>query len=952
MREMMANPLQNALKKLIENQASPDEIELLRQAFSSGQFFIGGNVRNSVIIVGSGNSVQLTAEALQHLTANSEAGNISALHQLPQPPTDFTGRKKEFKSILTSIHKKRGIAISGLTGMGGVGKTALGLVIAHELAREYSDAQFFIDLRGTGKRAIKPVEVMRYVIQGFNPKADLTNASESELAGTYQSTLSNKKVILFLDNVRDSSQVTPLIPPSTCCVLITSRWQFAVPGLLALRLDVLNEKDSVQLLTEICPRLDKQSSRQIASLCGYLPIALRLAGGFLQVHSDWSPAEYIAQLSKKNEKLKALHFEGSDLKTLFNLSYKHLPKNEQKYWNMLSVFSTSFRREAISAIWKLDDETTHQLASKLCQYSLLEYDLIADRYKLHDLLADFAKTKIPESDKLTSSLNYFRYYQNVWKTAEEHYTKGDDEIAYGLQLFDSEHIHIETAYERAITDVNMREDIAVILKDIPDFIEIARLRFHPNTQLRWFQAALVVAQKFKDLHNQNKLMGFIGTIYVNLNETKKALEYYEQALEITHNIGDRQRQGFWLGNIGNAYTNLGENRKALEYYEQALEIAHEIGDRQRQGFWLGNIGNAYSNLKEINKALEYYDQALEIAREIGDRRVQSLWFLDIGSIYATLSENNKALEYYEQALEIAREIGDRKNHASCLGNIGLAYSNLSEGRKGIEHYEQALEIARELDDRQSQSLLLGNIGAAYNNLSEHRKSIIYSEQALEISRELGDQKSQSLWLGNIGASYNKLGEYRKAITYYAQSLKIIYSLDDQRQLTELLFSIGYAYGALDEVHESITYVQESLRCARKFGSQYHQSVCLAYLGGAHIVLDENQKALNLLKQALKVAIQIGEQKQICQWTDYIGRVYGNLGKLAQARENLERALKISREFGFRDLEASALCNFAKLSQLKQDKKSALQYAQEARIIFESIKSPYEAEINEFIESLK
>lgn len=945
----MDNSIQNALQNLLKNQAAPEEIELLQQAFASGQIFIGGNVRSSVIIVGSGNTVQLSTEALDRLTS---ANNRSALHQLPQPPADFVGREQELKKVLKSLDRKCGAAISGLVGMGGIGKTALGLVAAHGLVEKYSDAQFFIDLHGTSENPLKPLDVMKHVVQSVYPTTDLKNSTEAELAGTYQSVLAEKKSILFLDNAHDAAQVAPLLPPVNCFMLVTSRWHFTVPGLRSIKLDILKEKDAVQLLVEVCPRINKKAARFIAKLCGYLPIALRLAASYLQIHADWTAEEYIAQLSDQTKRLQALHVEGADasIEASFEQSYQQLPDNEQRLWSMLAIFPASFKRDALVAVWELDNEIVRMLVSKLCQYSLLEYDVVTDRYKLHDLLTDFANTKLVEVDKVKSLLNYFRHYQNIWKIAESFYLQGNDGVTRGLQFFDDEKAHIEFAYEWATTN-NTQKEIAILLKDIPDFVEIIRLRLPVSQQLRWFQNSLIAAQKFKDLYNQNKLMGFIGTIYINLNKHIEAIEYYEQALEIARKVDDRQRQGFWLGNIGNAYLNLKETNKAIEYYEQALEIARNVDDRQRQGLWLGNIGNAYASLKENSKALEYYRQALEIACKIGDLRSQSLWLLDIGSVYAELGENSNALEYYEKALKIAIEIGDRKNHALCLSNIGGSYSNLSEYRKGIECYDQALEIARDIGDRQNQGLWLGNIGAAYSNLSEYRKAIAYSEQALEIAHDIGDRQNHTLWLCNIGKAYRNLTEYRKAIVYYEQAFNVFYELGDQHQLAELLFELGYAHGALDEVQPAIARTQESLALARKLGNQYLESVCLAYLGGARIVLDENQKAIRLLKQALKVATQIDNKQQQSQWSDMIGRAYANLGKLVQAKDNFEHSLKISREFGFRSLEADTLFNFAKLAELEQDKKSALQYAQEAIPIYESMKSPHLAEVNQFIESL-
>jgi len=810
----MDNSLQNALKNLIENQATSDELELLRQALSNGQIFIGGNVRNSLIIVGNGNTVQLSAEAVDRLTAVT---SHSALHQLPQPPADFVGREKELKTILSGLEKKSGAAISGLVGMGGIGKTALGLVVAHSLVAQYSDAQFFIDLRGTSKNHLKPHEVMKHVIQSCDPTVDLRNTAEDELAGMYQSLLAEKKVILFLDNAHDASQVTPLRPPANCLMLVTARWHFTVPGLHSVQLDVLKERDAVRLLTEISPRITKKDARRIAKLCGYLPIALRLAASYLQIHSNWTAEEYIARLSDKTKRLQALDLEGADvsIEASFEQSYMQLSKDEQSYWSKMAVFSASFKRDALATVWNLDDEATRKLASRFCQYSLLEYYPVTDRYNIHDLWADFADAKLAEADKTIALLNHFRHYQNVWKVAEELYAKGGEGVIQGLITFDAESIHIESAYQWAIENKDTNGNITAVIKEIPDFVYVARTRLHPNQQIKWFQAALDAANNLEDLQNQNKLLGNIGTAYASLSENNKAIEYWGQALMIAREIGDRQRQGFWLGNLGVAYSNLGENRKAIEYFEQALVIARDVGDQHRQVFWLGNIGGTYYDLGENHKAIEYFEQGLEIARKIEDLQQQGHILGGIGVTYVNLGEFNKAIEYMLQALEISRTIGDQVNECAWLGNIGDAYTELGEYRKAIEYKEQALKISRETGDRQQQGFWLGGIGLVYGNQGEWHKSIDYFEQGLNIAREIGDRLREGLWLGNIGVAYDHLGGLDKAIQCLEQALSIAREVGDQKrecgwlnQFGELYIKIGITSKAKENLEQALILSKE------------------------------------------------------------------------------------------------------------------------------------------------
>src|SRR5690606_30999595 len=100
----------------------------------------------------------------------------------------------------------------GLTGMGGIGKTALGLVVAHKIAENYPDAQIYVDLKGT-TTPLSALEIARHVILSFEPTADLRALDENNFQAAYQSVLHGKKALLFFDNARSAEQIAPLRPP-------------------------------------------------------------------------------------------------------------------------------------------------------------------------------------------------------------------------------------------------------------------------------------------------------------------------------------------------------------------------------------------------------------------------------------------------------------------------------------------------------------------------------------------------------------------------------------------------------------------------------------------------------------------------------------------------------------------------------------------------------------------
>jgi len=864
----MENQIQTALQNLNSNQATSKEVDLLHQSLSNGQIFIGGNVQNSVIISGDGNTVQLTTEAINFLTTINDR---SSLHQLPQPPADFIGREQELKKVLKNLDKMSGAAISGLIGMGGTGKTALGLVIAHSLIEKYPEAQFFLDMRGTSQEPLRPLDVMKHVIQSVNPIVNLKNVSEAELAGRYRSVLSEKKSILFLDNVHNASQVASLLPPANCLMLITSRMHFTIAGLRTVELGILKEKDAVRLLVEICPRLTKIEARSIAKLCGYLPIALRLAASYLSIHTAWTAQEYIASLSDKTSRLEILNLEGADINVSasFEQSYHQIPTDEQRRWNMLAIFPASFKQDALASIWDVNDISAHKLADKLCQYSLLSYDIATARYSLHDLLADYAMANLTPDDKLLAQLRHLNHYQVVWFNAEYLYSKGSENIANGLELFQSESRHFETAYEWASKTSSATMQITPLLAKTPSSLRLIHIKVHPNKRLEWFQAALSAAEKMEDLNSQNLLLGNIGTTFDDIAEFQKAIPYYEQAIEISKQLGDQEKEGFWLGNMGAAYSNLGKIPKGLDYLGQALEIARRFEIKHLEVDCLNNIAMSYSALGETHMVIDYLGKASEIAHEIGNREKEGVCLGNIGAGYINLGEHYKALEYLEQALKIARELGDKPHEDFWLGTMGIANMNLGRYEQAIEYYKQALEISHQDKNRRNEHYWMGNIATIYLELGEYHKALEYFEPALAITREIGDRQSEGEWLGNIGLTYALRGENQEAKERLEEALAIARAVDGKWQIAQWQNGLGELYINMNLHDMARQSLEEALKLSKELNIHVMEGASLFTL--AKLLKEENnvEAALQYARDAQSIFESI-EHPELKKVYEFIG----------------------------------------------------------------------------------
>jgi tetratricopeptide (TPR) repeat protein len=650
-----------------------------------------------------------------------------ALHQLPPPPRDFTGRVRELEELMSGI-ERGGVTISGLQGLGGIGKTALALKLAERLAPRYPDAQFYLDLKGAGKQPLSVADALSHVVRAYHPTAKLPEG-EAELQSLYLSVLHGRRTLLLMDNAAGREQVEPLVPPESCILLVTSRQHFTLPGLFAKKLDTLSPEESRELLLKIAPRIG-QSADEIAKLCGYLPLALRLAASALAERINLSPTDYVRRLSDAKKRLELVAAS-------LTLSYELLSPEQQSLWRSLAVFPDTFTAAAAAAVWELDADATQDALGDLVRYSLLDWDADTQRYRLHDLARLFADSHLSDDEGHTTQMRHAQHYLAVLGECDDFYLKGGDAIKSGLVLFDVERRNIEAGQEWACRHASGDEAIARLCNEYPNAgAYMLSLRQHPRELISWLEAALAAARQLKNRNDEGLHLGNLGIAYNDLSETRRAIEFHEQALVVSREIGDRRGEGTRLGNLGIAYAALGETRRTIEFYEQQLIIVRELGERRGEGIALGNLGIAYKNLGELRRAIEFYEQQLIIVREIGDRQGEGIALGNLGNAYALLGETRRAIEFHEQALVVSREVGDRRSEGAILGNLGYAYDDLGEARRAIEFYEQQLAITRNIGDRSGEGNALFNTGLTLDQLGDRAEAVAHVEAALEIYEQI------------------------------------------------------------------------------------------------------------------------------------------------------------------------------------------------------------------------
>ncbi|MGW3994117.1 hypothetical protein ACWEF6_11580 [Amycolatopsis sp. NPDC004772] len=323
--------------------------------------------------------------------------------QLPPAPSHFTSRADELVALDEVAAPESGglPPLAVLIGPGGVGKTALAVTWGSRHAERYPDGQLYADLRGfSAGTAVLPDEALGAFLRALGVQPERVPPDLAEQAALFRTMTAGRRLLVLLDNARSAAQVRPLIPASAgCAVVVTSRLR--LDGLVsegARFVDVtpLSHPHAVELVVSAVGRArvagELDDVAELASLCGRLPIALRVAAARLASRPRWQVARVVAELGDERSRLRRLSAEGdAPVAALFDWSYRALPDTAAKLYRLLGEFpGPSFGPGAAAAATELPDAADG--LQLLVDASLLE-EVDDLRYRFHDLVRLHARAQ-------------------------------------------------------------------------------------------------------------------------------------------------------------------------------------------------------------------------------------------------------------------------------------------------------------------------------------------------------------------------------------------------------------------------------------------------------------------------------------------------------------------------------------------------------------------------------
>lgn len=298
--------------------------------------------------------------------------------QLPATVADFTGRAAFVRELSEQLATAEGsvMAVSALTGIGGVGKTTLAVHVAHAAHTHFPDGQLYVDLQGAGHSPSDPEAVLGAFLRALGtPDASIPNGVE-ERAALYRSALAGRRVLALLDNARDAAQVRPLLPGTDgCAALITSRVRMIdLAGAHLVDLDVMSPDEAFTLFTLIVGEervnAEREASMDVVGACGFLPLAIRIAASRLAARRTWTVSVLARKLADERRRLDELRAGDLAVNSSFELGYKQLEPRQARAFRLLGLADgPDISLAAAAALLDMDTDSAEALLESLVDTS-------------------------------------------------------------------------------------------------------------------------------------------------------------------------------------------------------------------------------------------------------------------------------------------------------------------------------------------------------------------------------------------------------------------------------------------------------------------------------------------------------------------------------------------------------------------------------------------------------
>jgi DNA-binding SARP family transcriptional activator/tetratricopeptide (TPR) repeat protein len=651
--------------------------------------------------------------------------------QLPAPPAHFTGRADVRRALRQALTERPAPApaVAVISGMAGVGKSALALHVAHALRERFPDGQLYVDLHGAtpGMTPLSSAQALAALLRDLGAEPRNIPEHADAAAALLRSLLAPARLLLVLDDAAHAAQVRPLLPAGPgCAVIVTSRSPLAaLDGARRFPLGPLTGEDSAALLRAVSGREGLDAGHALVELTGGLPLALRVVAARLAARRALTPDVLAGQLAATGGRLHHLEYDDLSVRRSLAVAHDALAAAEREadrdaalaLRHIGALDLPTYGAPLVARLTGTDERRAEAALDRLVDVALLE-ETAYGRYTPHDLVRDFARELAdartdgasPSPMDQDPDLIALRWYaaaaERVLVRVVEPGLDQEDRLrptsaqpaehaadVAALPLFES----AEQAF--AWAEMELENVVALVERnaDTGDLRKAARLSalvrlFFPYVQRRGRvaemevlgQAGLGAARRLKDSAAEAYALGDLAGLHFLTGRQNDALALTDQALEIWRRLGAPSRIRRCLNNRGLLLEGLGRFEESEAALRQSLGCSRLLNDPYGEAVTHSHLGNLYEHT-DPRAAIEQHRRSLAIGDAIGAVIVRHAAHCNIGYAHLTLGEPAAAARHFEESLRILGGHGDWHGESQTRLGLVRALRQLGEtGRAGRE----------------------------------------------------------------------------------------------------------------------------------------------------------------------------------------------------------------------------------------------------------------------------
>ncbi|WP_338598465.1 NB-ARC domain-containing protein [Saccharopolyspora sp. SCSIO 74807] len=594
------------------------------------------------------------------------------------PPDYFVDREDQFRDI-RELADTTGPScprppVGVVAGIRGVGKTALLRKAGADLSGSFSDGILHV---AYGPHEKTPHDAMARMLAQMHFPQDRVPSDTAMRADCLRAMLARKRVVILLDNVTNPEQVTSVLPTSGTALVLVATDRPAlledlyVDGALPLDLRQLDSDDAVDLLFQICSecpiKKDSAEVKELAALCGCLPLALRIVGAQLVMRPWLTVSDLVEELRTSGSRTERKVL--AQLSAAFDLVYRNLTKTQKEVYRALGLFRGShFSAEPLAAMLKRDVKSVRDDLRELHLTCVVNWQQ-DELYSIHRLVrlhacrvSQVEDSKRRRSRMLRRAVNWWHFGTRVCDvtlsgTERLRITEPTDiptiDREYAWSWFNREQSNIAAMIEAAAVK-GWHRRVWQLFEAFFPFLDLRR----PLSV--WLQTALLAVDAAKhDDHRaaEARCRCLLAKVYQEYEKYSDAREELENAAALAANCGERLIASIhdFTGNLALREKRPGD---ALEHFLASLEINIRLGRRRGTAMQTWFVGRALRDLGRHDEAEERFAAAHQGILDAGSPDLAPRVLIDIAVLRADRGYVNETRALLDQAQEQATKFGN------------------------------------------------------------------------------------------------------------------------------------------------------------------------------------------------------------------------------------------------------------------------------------------------------